>query len=182
MRRDLLIAMFACAIGCSVYLPVSAQTVSLPTFHVFSYSGTVEVPVGGSASLGGNSVSSMSRSQRGGLVPGPITRAGTFRASGASITATIIDQQEMDRQILGQTPQQLIARHRQVEAQRDREARGTRLADPNEEGKALVRHARSMYRKGQYSAAQDSYELAVSVLEPTLRDLAITEMRRSGLR
>jgi len=39
-----------------------------------------------------------------------------------------------------------------------------------------------MYRKGQYSAAQDSYELAVSVLEPTLRDLVIAEMRCSGLR
>jgi len=182
MLRNLLQAMFGCAIVCSGSLAAAAQTVSLPTFHIFSYSGTVEVPVGGSASLGGNSVSSMSRSQRGGLVPGPITRAGTFRASGASITATIIDQQEMDRQILGQTPQQLIARHRQVEAQRDREARGTRLADPNEEGKALVRHARSMYRKGQYPAAHDSYALAVSVLEPTLRDLAIAEMRRIGLR
>ena len=182
MRRNLLQAMFACAIVCSGCLPVAAQTVSLPTFHVFSYSGTVEVPVGGSASLGGNSVSSMSRSQRGGLVPGPVNRAGSSRAGGASITATIIDQQEMDQQLLGQTPQQWIDRHRQVEAQRDREVRGTRLADPNEEGKSLVRHARLMYRKGQYSAAQDSYELAVSVLEPTLRDLVIAEMRCSGLR
>ena len=96
MRGDLLQALFACAIGCASCLPVVAQTVSLPTFHVFSYSGAVEVPDGGSISLGGNSVSSMSRSQRGGLAPGPITRARSGRASGASITAMIIDQQEMD--------------------------------------------------------------------------------------
>ena len=182
MRRDLLQAMLAFAVACVGSKSSTAQTVSLPTFHVFSYSGAVEVPDGGTISLGGIRASSMHRSQRGGLFPGPITRAGSNRAAGASLTATIIDQQEMDQRLLGQTPQQLIDRHRQVEAQRERDARGTQLANPMDEGKALVRHARTLFREGRYSAARDSYEMAVSVLEPSLRDLAIAEMRRIGLR
>ncbi len=162
--------------------PANAQTVQLPSFHIFSYSGTVEVPDSGSASLGGISHSASNRTQRGGLFPGPAARSGVSQRGGAAISATIIDQHELDRQVSGQTPDQIMAQHQQIEGQRDREARGARAADPTTEGKALVRYARSLYQQGRYPAARESYELAISILEPHLRELAIAEMRRVGLR
>ena len=47
------------------------------------------------------------------------------------------------------------------------------------EGKALVRHARKMYREGKHSAAFESYRLAIRVLTPQLRDLAAAEFKRT---
>lgn len=161
---------------------IKAQIVQLPSFHSFSYSGTVEVPDSGSLSLGGNRSSASHRSQQGGLFPGPLTRRDMHAAGQAAVTASIIDHQEIDRQILGLRPDQMVAQHQRIEAQRNRDRQGIREVDRTAEGKALVRHARSLYQQGQLSAAQDCYKLAVSLLEPTLRDLAIAEMRRLGLR
>ncbi len=85
-------------------------TVQLPTFHVFSVSTTVVVPDRGAAYLGG-----VSRSRRTnnhliaplfGRLPG-VGRGFTSRgissgtsASGASVSATIIDHDSMDRALL----------------------------------------------------------------------------------
>lgn len=164
-----------------------AQTISLPTFHVFSYSGTVEVPDGGTISLGGNGYAASSRSQRGGFFPGPVARSGIIGASNASVTATIIDQQEIDRQLLGGTPKEFMKRQRQAEARAagdvsDRTSISTRRrAVPDDEGKALVRHARELHRQGRHQAASDTYRMAASMLEWPLRELALAEMKRVGL-
>jgi hypothetical protein len=155
-----------------------SQIVQLPSFHTFSYSGTVEVPDGGTMSLGGNAYSSSARSQRSGLFPGPVARAGLNQAANASVTATIIDHQEIDRQLLGQSPQSLIDRHQAIEAQRNREARGVKPADRTEEGKALVRYARALYQQRRYADSKHTYEMAVAILEPPLQALAIAEMQR----
>lgn len=157
-----------------------SQIVQLPLFHTFSYSGTVEVPDGGTMALGGNAYSSSARSQRSGLFPGPVARSGLNQASNASVTATIIDHQEIDRQLLGQSPQSLIDRHHAMDAQRDREARGMKPADQTEEGKALVRYARSLYQQRRYAEAEHAYQMAVAILEPSLKSLAIAEMQRFG--
>lgn len=161
-----------------------AQTISLPTFHVFSYSGTVEVPDGGTLSLGGNAYAASSRSQRGGFFSGPVARSGIIGASNASVTATIIDHQEIDCQLLGGTPREFMRRQRQAETRAasdvtDRTSR--RRAVPEDEGKALVRHARELHRQGRQQAASDTYRMAASMLESPLRELAIAEMRRVGL-
>ena len=160
---------------------VSAQTISLPSFHVFRYSGTVEVPDGGTMSLGGNSYSASSRAQRSGLFPGPVARSGIQAASNASVTATIIDHQEIDRQLLGGTPQEFIERHRKIEAMQDGRQSQTKPVDRTHEGKTLVRYARSLYQQGRHAAARDTYLMAADLLEPKLRELAIAEMRRYGL-
>jgi hypothetical protein len=159
----------------------TAQTISLPTFHSFSYSGTVEVPDGGTMSLGGNAYSASSRSQRSGLFPGPVARSGIQGVSNASITATIINNHEIDRQLLGGTPQEFVERHRKIEAMRDGRQNPIRSADRTHEGKVLVRYARSLYQQGRHSAARDTYLMAADLLEPKLRELAIAEMRRHGL-
>ena len=179
MIRSAMLPLFA-VLACQ--WQASAQTVQLPSIHIFSYSGTVEVPDGGTMPLGGNAYSASNRSQRAGFFPGPVARSGAAQGANASISATIIDQSALDRQILGGTPEQMHAKHREIEAQRDRESRGLQVVDRDAEGKALVRHARSLYKEGRYSAARDSYEMAVSILKPQLRDLAIAEMRRVGLR
>ncbi len=160
----------------------SAQTVALPSLHVFSYSGTVEVPDGRAISLGGNRYAASGRSQRGGFFPGPVARSGIVAASGASVHATIIDHDEWDRQVLGGTPAQIVARHHQMEADRTRQARGTEAADRSEEGKSLVRYARTQIQRGRYREARDAYEMAISVLQSPLRELAIAEMRRTAVR
>jgi len=157
-----------------------SQIVQLPSFHTFSYSGTVEVPDGGTMSLGGNAYSSSVRSQRGGLFPGPVARSGLNQAANASVAATIIDHQEIDRQLLGQSPQSLIERHHAIEDRRDREARGMKPADRTEEGKSLVRYARSLYQQRRYTDSEHAYEMAVAILEPSLKKLAIAEMQRFG--
>jgi hypothetical protein len=119
---------------CSV-VTSHAQTISLPSFHTFSYSGTVEVPDGGTMSLGGNAYSAASRSQRSGLLPGPVARSGIQGASNASITATIIDHQEIDRQLLGGTPEEFMARERKTEALRNSGMKQVKSVDRTHEGK-----------------------------------------------
>jgi hypothetical protein len=165
---------------CSV-VTAHAQTISLPSFHTFSYSGTVEVPDGGTMSLGGNAYSAASRSQRSGLLPGPVARSGIQGASNASITATIIDHQEIDRQLLGGTPEEFIARERTTEALRNGGMKQLKLVDRTHEGKTLVRYARSLYHRGRHAAAKDTYLMAAELLDPKLRALAMAEMRRYGL-
>ena len=141
------------------------SVVQLPSFQTFSYSGSVVVPDGGTTSLGGVRSLAMRSQQR------PLSRS--FGLSGsnaqAAVSATIIDLNEMDRQILGSSPQEL-ARHGK--------AKRPRTVDPVEEGKALVRYARSQYREGKTSESFVTYQMAIGVLNGRLRDLAVVEFRR----
>lgn len=102
-------------------------------------------------------------------------------ASGqASVTATIIDLDEMDRKILGVAPQELARAKGWPErsATVGQPARPGRSGDPVEEGKALVRYARQQYRAGKESESMVAYQMAIEVLDGRLRELAILEFRR----
>ena len=161
------------------------SVVQLPSFQVFSYSGSVMVPDSGTAQLGGVYRSATSLNRRG--------RSRSFSSasqnSQLSVTATIIDHNEIDRQLLGDTPQRFLADQRARADQRldaDQRLRGEqgkrklarKRADPVEEGKSLVRHARKLYVAGNQSAAFDTYLLAIDVLDGRLRELAKDEFRR----
>ena len=50
--------------------------------------------------------------------------------------------------------------------------------DPTEEGKSLVRFARTQYREGNKAASFDTYRMAIQVLQGRLRELATVEFRR----
>ncbi|MDX1961547.1 MAG: hypothetical protein SFX18_00250 [Pirellulales bacterium] len=109
MTRSLLYS--CCLLLCCWTIPCSAQTVQLPTFRFFGVSTTVEVPDGGSASLGGNTSSFLGSQTNGvpllGNNPGlsplarqrAITQGGT--ASQISVTAQIHDQEALDTALLG---------------------------------------------------------------------------------
>lgn len=162
-------------IGCAqVRAQAIPSVVQLPSFSVFRYNGTVVVPDSGSAYLGGvkryaSGVTNRSRGLGHGIGAG-------LGNSGMSISATIIDLDEMDRQILGGTPEEFLRREQQKEARRGGKPKVD--VDPDAEGKALVRYARRMYREGQQSKAFDGYLLAMDVLSPSLRDLAAAEFKR----
>lgn len=141
------------------------SVVQLPSFHTFSYSGSVVVPDGGSTSLGGVRSSAMSSQRRlGGRSVGWMQSNAQ-----ASVSATIIDLNEMDRQILGASPKEFARRGQAVRAQ---------PADPVEEGKALVRYARRQYKEGKESQSFVTYQMAIAILDGQLHDLAVAEFRR----
>jgi hypothetical protein len=82
-------------------------TVQLPTFHFFTNTGTVVVPDGGDAFLGGVSSSAAGRVDRG--IPGLPSRPFTNNAIGSStaagnvsVSAQIHDLEAMDQALLGQ--------------------------------------------------------------------------------
>ena len=151
------------------------SVVQLPSFSTFQYSGTVVVPDSGGAYLGGVNRYATGMNRRGrGLGHG--LGAGLGR-SGASVHATIIDLDEMDRHILGGTPSEFIKRERALEAQA-RSGKKAEPGDPDAEGKALVRFARKMYKEGNHSKSFDGYLLAIDVLSPKLSDLAAAEFHR----
>jgi hypothetical protein len=79
-----------------------ATTVQLPSFSVFTVQTSVSVPDGGGAYLGGLS-SGASNSSRFGL--GPLSNRGlssSRSASGMSVSATVIDHEEIDRALLAE--------------------------------------------------------------------------------
>lgn len=131
----------------------TAQVVQLPSIRRFSYSGGVLVPDRGSVYLGGNSSSAMSRQTRG-LPPFPQSGfGGGTTTSGASLSATIIDQQEIDRQLLGQSAESLARSiHQRPQAS---------FKVQTNEIKSLVRNARSLHQSGRISQARDTYDLAI---------------------
>ena len=139
-----------------------AQVIQLPSFRTFSYSGSVLVPDSGSAYLGGVNRSAAS-SQRRGFGRSFGQSAST---SGAVVSATIIDLDEMDRAIRATDI-------RKAEAQRELQA-----AKAQAEGKQLVRFARSQYRAGKLSSSRNAYQVAISVLDGQLKQLAIAEYKR----
>lgn len=147
------------------------SVVQLPSFQTFSYSGSVLVPDRGTVSLGGNRTSANFSSRS------PFRRSafGGQTSQQASLSATIIDLDEMDRQILGGSPGQFASRS---SADSGRGLAHRRQVDPVEEGKALVRHARQQFRDGRKSDAFATYQVAIDVLQGNLRELAIAEFRR----
>ncbi|QEG42700.1 hypothetical protein [Roseimaritima ulvae] len=157
--------------------PAMAQVVSLPTQQQFSYRGSVLVPDGGSTYLGGVRRAASGSARRGfGGVPFSSSRGSTLSHSGLSISATIIDHQEIDRQLLGGTPQEFmeaVARERRQSAeQQAAEARSL------ERGKALVRYARRLAAAGKIEGSRSAYRLAMPLLNEQLRPLAMAEYQR----
>ena len=162
-------------VGCVDLQAQSAlpSVVQLPSFSTFRYSGSVVVPDSGGAYLGGVKRYASGSTRRGrGLGHGIGAGLGN---SGLSVHATIIDLDEIDRQILGGTPEEFLRRERQKES---RQGKSQVASDPDAEGKALVRYARRMYREGKHSKAFDGYLLAMDVLSTKLRDLAAAEFKR----
>ena len=145
------------------------SVVQLPSFQSFSYSGTVVVPDSGAGFLGGNnSYASGAR------------RRAFHRAFGSSlgspqvsVSPTIIDNNEIDRQLLGGTREEFLKSGRGRAGAAERKS-----IDPTEEGKSLVRLARSRYREGKTGASFDTYRMAIQMLQGNLRELATVEFRR----
>lgn len=123
------------------------------------------VPDRGSVHLGGVKRSSSFTTRRG------LNRASSsvLGNTGASVSATIIDLDQMDRQLLGGTRQEFLNSNR---------GRSPKITHPVEAGKALVRAARSQYRRGDTSQAFRSYRMAIGKLDGRLKDLATVEFRR----
>ena len=83
-------------------------TVQLPTFHYFTSTGTVVVPDGGEAFLGGIGSAAAGRTEQGilGLPSRPFTNSSIGSSTGAgnvSVSAQIHDFEAMDRAVLGET-------------------------------------------------------------------------------
>src|SRR4051812_4294889 len=82
--------------------PLPATTVQLPSYSVFTVQTSVSVPDGGGAYLGGLN-SGASNSSRFGN--GPLSNRGLSSsrgASGMSVSATVIDHEEIDRALLAE--------------------------------------------------------------------------------
>jgi len=171
---------------CSAQLP---SVVQLPSFHTFSYGGSVLVPDGGTTSLGGVKRSATGYNHRGwNRGYGSVNST-----SNAAVSARIIDLAEMDRQILGGSPEEFLARMRSQEqhaiatglprgqtgrqGQTSRSPTSTTLSR-TDEGKALVRFARQEYREGRKSSSIQAYGMAINQLDGRLKTLAIAEFRR----
>jgi len=153
------------------------SVVQLPSFHTFSFSGSVLVPDGGSTSLGG-----VKRSASGYNHRGWNRGYGSVNSnSNASISARIIDLAEMDRQILGGSPQEFLRRMRMQDRALEQQDSLGSVRQPlsrTEEGKALVRFARKEYREGRKSSSIQAYGMAIGKLDGRLKTLAEAEFRR----
>ena len=165
------------------------SVVQLPSFHTFSYRGSVLVPDGGTTSLGGVKRSATGYNHRGwNRGYGSVNYT-----SNASVSERIIDLAEMDRQILGGSPQEFLRRMRAEEQQSiatglpvattGRQTQATRspaasTLSRTEEGKALVRFARQEYREGRKSSSIQAYGMAINQLDGRLKTLAVAEFRR----
>ena len=91
----------AVAVTCTPFV-AHAQVVQLPTVGTSGYSGTVVVPDRGSLSLGGNASSRYSRYLYG--RPRSRVLGSEVGAGNTSVSAHLIDLEELDRQILSGAP------------------------------------------------------------------------------
>ncbi|KLU06639.1 hypothetical protein RISK_001394 [Rhodopirellula islandica] len=105
------------------------------------------IPDRGTGSIGGVSSYQSGRSSRGGFSPGGAF-GGATRTGNASVSVTIIDQDEIDRQLLGDADPRRFAKQ---------EAQQETIAD----AKALVQNARRLLQSGDRLRAQGAYELAL---------------------
>lgn len=190
LRKDLWrFGGFLClgTLGLLFATPAQAQlptTVQLPSFNTFSYSGSVLVPDSGATALGSIRRSATSSARRW----GQRAYGSSMSHPGASVHVTIIDLDEMDRQIRGLPPSGTRSRlgtspgtlASVTAAQANATARriGKPSVDPDGEGKALVRFARSQYKAGKRSSSFAAYQMAIETLSPELRVLARKEFYR----
>jgi hypothetical protein len=163
------------------------SVVQLPSLHTFSYQGSVLVPDGGTTSLGGVMRSASGYNHRGwNRGYGSVNST-----SNASVSVRIIDLAEMDRQILGGSPQEFLRNMRARELQLGQSQQQQRKTvgqqthasvraplSRTEEGKALVRFARQEYREGRQSSSIQAYGMAINQLDGRLKTLAEAEFRR----
>lgn len=163
------------------------SVVQLPSLHAFSYQGSVLVPDGGTTSLGGVMRSASGYNHRGwNRGYGSVNST-----SNASVSVRIIDPAEMDRQILGGSPQEFLRNMRARELQLGQAEQQQRKTvgqqthasvraplSRTEEGKALVRFARQEYREGRQSSSIQAYGMAINQLDGRLKTLAEAEFRR----
>lgn len=187
---------FACFLGlvfqCGT--DATAQVIQLPSFNHFYYNGgSVLVPDGGTASLGGFGYSAYNYRRRRGLgffpyypgYYGPIVS----NYHSLNVTANVIDLNAMDQQLMGVPAGQAIPRA--LEASRLNPNAGRtdvigmidahqQIARRNDdEGSQLVRFARDSLKKGNRRRAYDSYRMAIDVLESQyLLDYARDEFHR----
>ncbi|MEM9368696.1 MAG: hypothetical protein AAGD07_22115 [Planctomycetota bacterium] len=141
------ILVIACGEEAVAQVPAVVQ---LPSFQTFSYQGSVLVPDRGATSLGGIRRASSADTNRG----ASRSLGGSVSHSHASIHATIIDLDAIDREILGEdfrtqfesTPARFTFEHR------------IRAAT------ALVRLARRQFQDGQRSLSASTYESALAQL------------------
>lgn len=165
----------------------SAQVVQLPSFQTFSYSGSVLVPDRGTASLGGTARSSSFSSRRG-FGANNRNFGNAASQSNLSISATIIDHDAIDKQILGQpTGENHLARDSHAHpasaskpSTQNTSTRKTSKPKPAamiQEGKSLVRYARARYAAGDHEMAKVGYQMAIAKLDGHLLDYALAEYR-----
>lgn len=119
LRLSLAGICFCCLIFGLGMRPATAQTVQLPTRHVFGGSTSVWVPDGGSTYLGGVGRSAYGSTSRGTPLLGGVPLVDRlFRnraigssqsASGVAVHATIIDLQEADQAVLAAAAAQRVA-------------------------------------------------------------------------
>ncbi|HTN75292.1 MAG TPA: hypothetical protein VL096_08600 [Pirellulaceae bacterium] len=134
-----------------------AQAVQLPTFRYFTTNTTVSVPDGGGASLGGVNRASSGSTSRG---FGPLRNrasGSSVSASGASVHATIIDLQEMDRQVLAEAAQQRVARGEPLMLRP--------LPPPDPRADALSKHIATAAPAGSLSAIRAAANREQQLLE-----------------
>jgi len=165
LRVSTLLTIFTLAMSQTNAPGQAPSVVQLPSFQTFSYSGSVLVPDRGTGYLGGVR-SSATASRRTPLARSFVARRASAQAS---VSATIIDLAEMDRQILGDSPQGFVQKQ---------QSSLTKRADPTEEGKALVRYARRQHREGNQSQAFATYQMAIACLDGRLRELAMLEFKK----
>ena len=160
MKNTFFLSGLICLTAASLTADALAQVVQLPSVRQFSYSGGVLVPDQGSTYLGGNRTSAVGSRSRGlpGLGPMPQSQFGGIQTtSGASVTATIIDHQEIDRQLLGEDPRSIARRARQRSVASTEKPISGQIA----EIQSLVRNARSLHLAGHTSSSRATYDLAV---------------------
>ncbi len=95
------LGLFTClAALMSTELSTYAQVVQLPSVRTFSSSGSVLVPDGGTAALGGSRYGSSSSARSGGGLTAGRALAGQSGGSSLSVSVQIIDLQALDEAIL----------------------------------------------------------------------------------
>tara|TARA_R110002072_G_scaffold11227_6_gene51222 strand:+ start:148 stop:1344 length:1197 start_codon:yes stop_codon:yes gene_type:complete len=145
----------------------SAQVVQVPSVRRFSSTGGMLIPDRGTGSMGGVSSYQSGRSSRGRFSPG-VAQGGSTRAGNTSVSVTIIDHDEIDRQLLGNAdPRQLAKRTAEQET----------IADV----KALVQNARRLLQNGDRLRAQGTYELALHRLVRLSKQRPVSRTKSSDV-
>jgi hypothetical protein len=150
-------------IVCSLTVSVRAQVVQLPSMHTFSISTSVLVPDSGRAYLGGINRSSHWMSSR---APGwgPLGRnAGRGRAmsaTGGTITATIIDNAELDALVLEEA--KAIRAEKGIELPREPVARIKPPRDSSALSVAAIKRELAAADAGREEEAERDYHKALA--------------------